>query len=89
MQGSLVVYNQIMKETNTDISEESSQEDLQMSFNNRISRLCCVAALVIAVVAFATIVLGAEDPTYVLLGLCLSVALLAIAGMQNHTKMKR
>lgn len=69
--------------------EEGSREELRTAFNNRISHLCRLAALIIAVVAFATIVLGAEDPTYVLLGLCLSVALLAIAGMQSHSKTKR
>ena len=65
------------------------REELHASFNDRISYLCKLAALVIAVVAFATIALGQELPQFVLMGLCLSVALLAIAMLQDHSQRKR
>ena len=48
-----------------------------------------LAALVIAVVAFATIAVGQEAPKFVLMGLCLSVALLAIAMLQDHYQHKQ
>ena len=52
---------------------------MHASFNDRISYLCKMAALVVALVSLATIALGQELPQFVLMGLCLSVALLAIA----------
>ena len=48
-----------------------------------------ISALVIAVVAFATIAVGQEAPKFVLMGLCLSVALLAIAMLQDHYQHKQ
>ena len=68
---------------------EAARRDLHASFNYRISYLCKLAALVIAVVAFATIALGQEIPKFVLMGLCLSVALLAIAMLQDHNQRKQ
>ena len=47
------------------------------------------AALVVALVSLATIALGQELPQFVLMGLCLSVALLAIAMLQDHHQRKR
>lgn len=41
-----------------------------------------------AVVALATMVLGQEMPRYVMMGLCLSVALLAIASLQDYHQRK-
>lgn len=78
--------------TRTRRAERPSDEqrsEMHASFNDRISYLCKLAALVIAVVAFATIALGQEVPQYVMLGLCLSVALLAIAMLQDHSQRKR
>lgn len=78
--------------TRTHRAERPSDEqrsEMHASFNDRISYLCKLAALVIAVVAFATIALGQEVPQYVMLGLCLSVALLAIAMLQDHSQRKR
>lgn len=69
--------------------DEERQQALHASFNRRISYLCKLAALVIAVVAFATIALGQEVPKFVLMGLCLSVALLAIAMLQDHYQHKQ
>ena len=51
--------------------------------------LCKMAALVVALVSLATIALGQELPQFVLMGLCLSVALLAIAMLQDHHQRKR
>ena len=62
---------------------------MHASFNDRISYLCKMAALVVALVSLATIALGQELPQFVLLGLCLSVALLAIAMLQDHHQRKR
>ena len=69
--------------------DEERRRALHASFNRRISYLCKLAALVIAVVAFATIALGQEVPVFVLMGLCLSVALLAIAMLQDHYQHKQ
>lgn len=63
--------------------DESQRKDLHESFNNRISNLCRLAALVIAVVIFATTILGQSVEGFVILGLSLSIALLAIASLQD------
>lgn len=63
--------------------DETSRKDLHESFNNRISYLCKLAALVIAVITFATTILGQDIESFVILGLSLSVALLAIASLQD------
>lgn len=68
---------------------EEERRQMQASFNNRISYLCKMAALVVALVSLATIALGQELPRFVLMGLCLSVALLAIAMLQDHYQGKR
>ena len=79
-----------MEKANRDRGEldEERRRDLHASFNRRISYLCKLAALVIAVV-FATIAVGQEAPKFVLMGLCLSVALLAIAMLQDHYQHKQ
>ena len=69
-------------------SDEERQQ-MHASFNDRISYLCKMAALVVALVSLATIALGQELPQFVLMGLCLSVALLAIAMLQDHHQRKR
>ena len=80
-----------MEKANRDRGEldEERRRDLHASFNRRISYLCKLASLVIAVVAFATIAVGQEAPKFVLMGLCLSVALLAIAMLQDHYQNKQ
>lgn len=72
-------------------AKPSDEERLEMhaSFNNRISYLCKLVALIIAVVAFATIALGREVPQYVFMGLCMAIALLAIAMLQDHHQRRR
>ncbi|MBC2889702.1 SoxR reducing system RseC family protein [Gordonibacter massiliensis (ex Traore et al. 2017)] len=79
----------VRKPLTQDELDEQRRRDLHASFNRRISYLCKLAALIIAVVAFATIALGQEVPAYVLMGLCLSVALLAIAMLQDHYQHKQ
>ena len=68
--------------------DEEKRKDLHESFNNRISYVCKLVALVIAVVAFGSIILGHDDLTFVLLGLCVSIALLAIASLQDNSGKK-
>lgn len=68
---------------------DEERREMHASFNNRISYLCKLVALVIAIVAFATIALGREVPRYVFMGLCLAVALLAIAMLQEHYQRRR
>ena len=78
-----------MDEKKTDIPDtldegESSQDKLRRSLNDRISNLCLLAALVIAVLSFATTIIGQDNMVFIVLGLSLAIALLAIAGLQNH-----
>ena len=72
-----------MEKANRDRGEldEERRRALHASFNRRISYLCKLAALVIAVVAFGpAIAVGQDAPRRsCILGLCVSVALLAIA----------
>ena len=77
------------KRPRAEAPSEETRRQMHASFNDRISYLCKLAALVIAVVALATIVLGQEMPRFVLMGLCLSVALLAIAMLQDHNQRKQ
>ncbi|MGI6105910.1 MAG: hypothetical protein ACOYD7_06970 [Raoultibacter sp.] len=69
--------------------QKRSKEELSESLNSRISYLCLLVALIIAVVTFATTILGEDNERFVILGLSLSVALVAIAGLQNHIKPKK
>lgn len=87
----MVVYNRCMDEKKTDTSKsldgkDSSKENLRDSLNKRISYLCCLAALVLAVLTFATTIIGQDDMVFIVLGLSLSIALLAIAGLQNYKR---
>lgn len=68
--------------------DEQQRRDLQASFNNRISYLCKLAALVIAVMAFGSAVLNHDDPHFVILGLSLAIVLLAIALLQDARQRK-
>lgn len=70
-------------------AEEHSKQELHESLNKRISHLCLLVALIIAVVTFATTILGEDNVKFVILGLSLAVALVAIAGLQNHVKPKK
>lgn len=68
--------------------DEERRPDLHASLNHRISHLCKMAALVIAVVTFGSTVLGQDNSHFVVLGLSLSVALLAIALLQDSSHHK-
>lgn len=65
---------------------EATKEKLRESLNARISYLCCLAALVLAVLTFATTIIGQDNMVFIVLGLSLSIALLAIAGLQNYKR---
>lgn len=67
---------------------DDQRRQMHASFNDRVSYLCKLAALIMALVAFATMALGQELPRFVLMGLCLSVALLAIASLQDYHQRK-
>lgn len=69
--------------------DDERRRDLHSSFNNRISYLCKLAALVIAVITFGSVVLGQDNLRFVILGLCLSIALLAIALLQDSVQHRR
>lgn len=79
-----------MDEKKTDIpkslEEDSSKDKLRDSLNDRISYLCRLAALVLAVLTFATTIIGQDSMVFIVLGLSLSIALLAIAGLQNSKR---
>lgn len=70
-------------------AEDDARDELRESLNNRISYLCRLAALILVVVIFTTTILGQAEITYVILGLSLAIALLAIAGLQGQSKPKR
>ncbi|MEY8562617.1 hypothetical protein AALA21_06120 [Eggerthellaceae bacterium 3-80] len=57
---------------------------LYVSFNKRLSHVCRVVALIVVVVALATLVLGQENSKLVMMGLCVAVGLLALASLQDN-----
>lgn len=63
-------------------SDEGAEFGLR--FNGRISYICRLVALVIGIVVVATAVLGQLDYTFAFIGLAAAVALLALAGLQEH-----
>lgn len=68
--------------------DENHPQSLHEKVNEKISFLCRIVALVIAVITFATTIVGQSNIPFVILGLSLAIALLAIAGLQNHSKRK-
>ena len=70
----------------SEIIDEVEKKDLHKSFNNRISHFCKLVALIISVITFATTVLGQYNEIFVVLGLSVSVALLAIALLQDQRR---
>lgn len=54
--------------------------------NKGISRLCSYAALVIILVALASFILGKSDGFYAQIGIMVSIALLAIAGINDPSR---
>lgn len=66
----------------TPLSEEEKRH-LRERTNVRISQLCNAAALVIILVALAAFVLGRGDGFYSQVGIMVSIALLAIAALND------
>lgn len=63
-------------------SDECAEFGLR--FNGRLSYICRLVALVIGIVVVATAVLGQLDTTFAFIGVATAVALLALAGLQEH-----
>ena len=63
-------------------SDEGAEFGLR--FNGRISYICRLVALVIGIVVVPAAVLGRLDYTFAFIGLATAVALLALAGLQEH-----
>lgn len=75
--------------TSTDDKQPTTHPDadraqLHVSFNKRLSHACRIVALIMVVVALATLVLGQEEPRLVMMGLCVAVGLLALASLQDN-----
>lgn len=78
-------YNGAMKRQKQNIDDQE-RERLRREFNNHVSQFCIIAALAIGVVCLAVTVLGTQTPRFINVGLTLSVILLAIAVLQDHSK---
>ena len=63
--------------------EDDEREQLAQSFNSRISTVCKFGALIISVVTFVTTILNRSNTYFVVLGLSLAVALLALALLED------
>ncbi|MEG2557960.1 MAG: hypothetical protein RSA14_05905, partial [Raoultibacter sp.] len=63
--------------------EDDEREQLAQSFNSRISTVCKFGALIISVVTFVTTILNQSNTYFVVLGLSLAVALLALALLED------
>ncbi len=68
---------------NTDHIEDEERRRLQRSFNRRISHLCILVALVICVIALATLVIDVANMQFVMVGIVVSIILLAVALLQE------
>jgi magnesium-transporting ATPase (P-type) len=68
--------------------KEEEKDQLRKSFNKRISQYCNFAALVIILISFATFVVGKFDSFFIQIGIMVSIALLAIAAIENPTRGK-
>jgi Flp pilus assembly protein TadB len=66
--------------------DDAERDRVRQSTNDRVSHACIAVALIICVFCFALTVLGAQDIRNVMLGVILSVILLAIALLQDRSK---
>ena len=66
--------------------DDAERDRVRRSTNDRVSQACIAVALIICVFCFALTVLGAQDVRNVMLGVILSVILLAIALLQDRSK---
>lgn len=69
-----------------DAPTEEEKRALRKRTNVWISRFCSYAALVIILIALASFVLGAENGFFVQLGIMVSIALLAIAAINDPSR---
>lgn len=67
---------------------EKEKDQLRSAVNAHISQYCNYAALVIILISLASFVLGQFDAFFVQLGIMISIALLAIAAINNPTRKK-
>lgn len=67
---------------------EEEKDQLRSAVNAHISQYCNYAALVIILISLASFVLGQFDAFFVQLGIMISIALLAIAAINNPTRRK-
>lgn len=73
-----------MADNKNKLSEEE-KDQLRSAVNAHISQYCNYAALVIILISLASFVLGQFDAFFVQLGIMISIALLAIAAINNPT----
>ena len=66
------------------LSEEKKSQ-VRRRTNARIAHWCSFAALIIILIDFAAFVIGKADPFFTQLGIMISIALLAIAALNNPT----
>lgn len=76
-----------MADNKNKLSEEE-KDQLRSAVNAHISQYCNYAALVIILISLASYVLGQFDAFFVQLGIMISIALLAIAAINNPTRKK-
>lgn len=76
-----------MADNKNKLSEEE-KDQLRSAVNAHISQYCNYAALVIILLSLASFVLGQFDAFFVQLGIMISIALLAIAAINNPTRKK-
>lgn len=76
-----------MADNKNKLSEEE-KDQLHSAVNAHISQYCNYAALVIILISLASFVLGQFDAFFVQLGIMISIALLAIAAINNPTRKK-
>lgn len=76
-----------MADNKNKLSEEE-KDQLRSAVNAHISQYCNYAALVIILISLASFVLGQFDAFFVQLGIMISIALLAIAAINNATRKK-
>lgn len=76
-----------MADNKNKLSEEE-KDQLRSAVNAHISQYCNYAALVIILISLASFMLGQFDAFFVQLGIMISIALLAIAAINNPTRKK-
>ncbi|MEG2201740.1 MAG: hypothetical protein RRX94_06045 [Raoultibacter sp.] len=78
-----VVYNAGMNKHEKIRVEEDERDQLARTFNARISTVCKFGALIISVITFVTTILNQYNTYFVVLGLSLAIALLALALLED------